>query len=62
MSGYWDNLQRDGHGGNSEGEETINYRGILRKNARPFISEMVRRLDEKEVKAVLRGQWGTMVP
>jgi hypothetical protein len=44
------------------GEGTINYRGISRKKIMLLINERGGRLDEKEVKAVLRGQWGTMGP
>ena len=43
-------------------EGTINYRGISRKQSILLINERGGRLDEKEVKAVLRGQWETMVP
>lgn len=43
-------------------EDTINYRGISRKKITLLINERGGRLDEKEVKAVLRGQWETMGP
>ena len=43
-------------------EGTINYRDISRKQSMLLINERGGRLDEKEVKAVLRGQWETMVP
>jgi hypothetical protein len=58
MASYWSDLERDGH---DKSWWRVLWR-FEKKKMHVTYKTRGRRFDEKEVKAVLRGQWETMVP